>query len=732
MAGRTLCAALCAAGLLAAPPAAAQTDAADLGLAVDRDQPVALVADRIAFDERQGLLTAEGAVEVFYGQRVLRATRIVYDSATERITAEGPMTLDDGAGTVVIADAAALDADLRNGVIEGAKALIASGAGSMAAVRGERIDGRYTLLSKTVYSSCEVCAAQPTPLWRIRADRVLHDADTRDIHYENATFEVLGAPVGFLPYFRHADPSVKRRSGFLVPTFQSATTYGLAAKLPYFLVLGPSADATITPFPTTDDGPIVEGQYRQRFDFGGFDLDGSVGFLDIGEGEGDELRGHLFGTGRFGVDAFGLDGFGLRPVSTLGFDVAVTSDDGYLRRYEFSDADRLSSEVFLENYGARDFFTVAGVYFQSLREDEPAGEIPLVLPEFAARRGFTEDVTGGDVGLFASGVGLSRTDGRDVARLSLGADWERRVILSTGVTLRGFATGRADVYRTRDDPEIDDATVRFVPQAGVDMRLPLVKATPDASHFLEFGGQFIVAPIGLNDSDIPNEDSVLVEFDETAIFDVNRFPGVDRVETGSRVNLGVRYARTGVTDRWRLGASAGRVLRLAEQTDFSENSGLADRLSDWVGSWSVGYGDDFTFINRLRVDDEFRVARNEVGALLRRGRFEVDATYVFLAEDEELGSDVDREEFRIDGDVRIAPQWTIGGFLRRDLEEDRFVRTRARIEYRSECAGIEAYVGRNFTESRNNPPSTSVGVRLRLFGTADGAGRRSGVCEPLL
>jgi len=732
MAARALCAVLCAAGLLAAPPAAAQTAPADLGLAVDRDRPVALVADRIAFDERRGLLTAEGAVEVFYGQRVLRATRIVYDSATERIAAEGPMTLDDGAGTVVIADAAALDADLRNGVIEGAKALIASGAGSMAAVQGERIDGRYTLLSKTVYSSCEVCAAQPTPLWRIRADRVLHDATTRDVHYENATFEVLGAPIGFLPYFRHADPSVKRRSGFLVPTFQSATTYGLAAKLPYFLVLGPSADATITPFPTSDDGPILEGRYRHRFDFGGFDLDGSLGFLDIGEGEGDELRGHLFGSGRFGVDAFGLDAFGLRPTSTLGFDVAVTSDDGYLRRYEFSDADRLSSEAFLENYGARDFFTVSGVFFQSLREDEPAGEIPLVLPEFAARHGFTEDLTGGDVALFASGVGLSRTDGRDVARLSLGANWERRVILSTGVTLRGFATGRADVYRTRDDPDIDDAAVRFVPQAGLDMRLPLAKATPDASHFLEFGGQFIVAPVGLNDSDIPNEDSVLVEFDETAIFDVNRFPGVDRVETGSRVNLGVRYARTGVTDRWRLGASAGRVLRLADQTDFSENSGLADRLSDWVGAWSVGYGDDVTFINRLRVDDEFRVARNEVGALLRHGRVDVDATYVFLAEDAELGSDVDREEFRIDGDVRIAPQWTIGGFLRRDLQEDRFVRTRARIEYRSECAGIEAYFGRNFTDSRNNPPSTSIGVRVRLFGTADGAGRRSGVCEPLL
>jgi LPS-assembly protein len=719
--------ALAALALAAAAPAQAQTTPGEL-LEIDRSQPVALVADAIAFDEAARTLTASGDVEVYYGERVLRARAITYDETTGRIAAEGPLTLDDGQGSTLIADAAALDADLRNGVIEGARALIADGAGTMAAVEGRRIDGRYTLLSRTVYSSCEVCAAQPTPVWRIRARRVLHDEVTRDIHYEDAYFDVLGVPVGYLPYFRHPDPSVERRSGFLTPTFQQDDTYGFAARIPYFWAIDPSRDATFTAYPTTRDGFIGETEYRQAFDFGAFSLTGSAGFLDFQDGEGDSLRGHLFGTGRFAVDAFAFEQYGLRPVSTLGFDVAVTSDDGYLRRYDFTDDDRLSSELFLQNYGARDFFDVAAVYFQSLRDDEPDGQTPVVLPEFSLRRGLDDPLAGGEIGLFASGLGLARSDGRDVARLSVGVDWERRWVLDFGATLRGFAVGRADLYQVDDDPDLDGSTTRLAPQAGLDMRYPLVAVTETATHFLEPGAQLVIAPNGLENETLPNEDSVLVEFDDTNIFDLNRFSGVDRVEGGARLNMGLRYARANAMDGVDVDAMVGRVLRLSDQNEFSDRSGLSERFSDWVGAWSVDFGDTFGLTNRVRIDDSFDFARNEIGARVDWGRLEAQASYVFLSEDPAAGADDDREEVAVDADFRIAPQWTVGGFARRDLQEGRFVRTRARVEYRSECASILAYVGRDFTRSEDNPPSTSVGVQLRLFGLADGAGRRSGLC----
>src|SRR5204862_406003 len=54
--------------------------------------------------------------------------------------------------------------------------------------------------------------------------------------------------------------------------------------------------------------------------------------------------------------------------------------------------------------------------------------------------------------------------------------------------------------------------------------------------------QAILAPFGGNPNTIPNEDSASFEFDETNLFSYNKFPGDDRVETGPRMNAGVRYA----------------------------------------------------------------------------------------------------------------------------------------------------------------------------------------------
>jgi len=685
--------------------------------------PVALVADSLEFDERTGLLTASGAVEVYQGARTLTAARIVYDSRTERIRAEGPLALRDGAGATLLADAAEIDSDLRDGIVTGARALIGGGAGAMAAVEGRRIDGRYTALSKVTYSSCVVCAAAPTPLWSIRANRVIHDQVAREVHYEDPVFEVFGVPVAWLPYFSHADPGVKRRSGFLPPEFKRASTYGLAAKIPYFFVIDDTRDATLTAFPTSRDGPIAEGEYRQRFDNGGFELSGSVGALDIGDGR--QIRSHIFGEGRF--DASGL---GLGAGAVAGFDLALTSDDGYLRRYDFTNDDRLTTEVFLERFGARDYFSVAAVNFQSLRENEPDGEVPFALPEFAVRKVFDERVTGGEIGVETSGVALTRTDGRDMTRFSLGVDYDREAITGFGLVLRGFGAARTDFYAVSDDPAFDNGLItRLAPHIGAEARYPLIARGVGVAHLLEPAAQLVVAPNGLNNGDIPNEDSLIVEFDETNLLDPNRFPGFDQVETGTRLNLGLRYARVS-DDPFILDASFGRVFRLSEESAFSPGSGLSDQASDFVGAWTVGYAPWFTVSNRFRVSDSLDVARNEFTGRFEGGPVTLDAGYVFLAEDAVAGALEDRSEATVEASLALDRNWTLRGFARRDMTNDAFIRASGAIAFRNECSALEFYVERDFTDTTDSPPSTSVGVRVRLFGAADGAGARSAVCGP--
>lgn len=691
--------------------------------APDRDTPAALVADTVRYDQEAGTLTAEGDVVVYYGERTLRAAAVTYNSRTGEIAAVGPIALQDGSGTTLLADAASLDEGLRNGVATGARAILADGAGLLAAAQGTRIDGRYTALSRAVYSSCTVCAASPTPLWAIRAEQVVHDAETRDVYYRDVVFEALGVPIAWLPTFRHPDPSVERRSGVLAPTFLQSSSYGFAVKVPYFVTLGPNADATLTAFPTQNDGGILEVEHRRRFASGGFDLAGSLGYLDIGEGEGSEMRGHLFGTGRFDLPDDTL------PSGTVaGFELATTTDDDYLRRYDFSDDDRLTSEAYLANWGAENYFHLATVYVESLRVNERDSAIPQALPEFDARVAADDPFLGGALGFTASGVALRRGEGRDVNRLSVGADWNRETIVEGGVALRGFASVRSDFYQTSDDPDFDeDLTFRLAPLVGAEARLPFISFAGDVTQIVEPVAQIVFAPQDFGDDNIPNEDSLLVDFDETNLFEIDRFPGYDRVESGTRLNLGVNYALIG-PNGLDFEARAGRVIRLTEETSFSAGSGLDETQSDWVAAWSVGLADWLRLSNRLRVGDDFGVARNEASAMVSGDRGSIRANYVYLAEDDTAGALDDRSEVSLAATLRLDRQWEVSGFMRRDIVEDDFVETAAQIAYRNECAAFEFFAKRDFTDTRNAPAETTFGLRVRLYGAADGAGRRSAVC----
>jgi LPS-assembly protein len=724
------------ASALVAPPAwapAQNLDAAAEGARL----PVALVADSVIYDQRTGLVVAEGNVEVYQGTRTLTATRIEYDSRAGRIAAEGPLALRDGEGVTVLADTAELDESLREGIIEGARAIIASpddgAGGTIAAVTAERVEGRFNVLSKAVYSPCEVCPAQPRPLWQIRASNIVHDEQERMVYYENAVFDVAGVPVAYLPFFSHPDPTVERKTGLLTPTFSNSTTYGYAVSIPYFIALDESRDIMLTAFPTTRDGPIGFAEYRQAFDSGFLRLETSFGVLDTDPEGGSEARGHLFANGGFGLGRVSLGAFGETAPITTGAQVQLTSDDAYLARYDISEADRLESFGFVESYGRDGVFRLSGTSFDSLREFEPDGDRLLALPEFNSRYAMElgEDVTGfrdlGRLGVEANSLVLARSDGRDTTRLSLGGDWSAEAITDVGLTLGGFAEARMDGYWVSDDPDFDGgAAFRLYPQAGVEARYPVIATLGRSNHLLEPIARLIVAPDEIDAGDIPNEDSIVVEFDEANLFDNNRFPGFDRVETGTRLNVGLRYARV-ADDAFTLDGTVGRVFRLNEEGAFSPGSGLAPRQSDYVAAVGVGYAPYVRVANRLRFNNDFEFNRVEIEGALTLPRMTLTTSYVYLGEDPQAFALEEQSAFNAAAIVDVTRNWRVGGELRQDLEEGETVLLAGSLGYRTECAEFEVYADRSFPDRRENEAETSVGFRFQLFGVSR-PGLRRGAC----
>lgn len=698
--------------------------------AVDPEQNVTLVADGVVFDTETGELTAAGSVEVFYGDRTLTADRIIYNDKTKRIRAEGQIVLRDPTGTTVYARLVDLDSKLRDGLVRGAQSLIGT-QGKLAAVEGRRVDDRYNVLSKAVYSPCKVCKEDPNPLWRIRARKIIHDEEKRQIHYEDATFDVFGVPVFWTPYFRHPDPTVERASGFLAPRFRSSTNYGYGAQVPYYWVIDEQSDLTFSPFFTTDEGVIGAAEYRRAFESGFASIGGSV--THTGEdpatilagptviaGGADGLRGHLETFGLFSVG----DGT-LQDGTKLGWDINLASDDSYLRFFDFSSDDRLESEAFAYNYAPNGFFDARLVRFQSLRDNEPAGEIPFALPDISARREFADPLLNGEFGLNFDSQALFRNNvvdglgnGFDVttSRISIGADWEREWITPQGLALTAFGEVRGDIFVRDGDPNLpDDTAFRLVPLAGVEARYPLIWERGNGNaHIIEPIAQAIVAPYGGNDPQFTNEDSLLTEFDETNLFDRQRFSGLDAVEEGPRFNLGLRYQRVS-NDGIRVDGTIGRSLRLRDADEFSAGTGLTEAASDWVASYGIGFDPYVTVRQRLRFADDFSVSRNEIGLTTNFWRLDASLDYVFLESDQLIDQPLDREEITAELGFRVTDNWILRGVLQRDLDLDEFIETGAGISYVNECCEIDFFFRRRFTNSDDVPASTSFGVQVRLL-----------------
>jgi LPS-assembly protein len=668
--------------------------------------PISLVADRIAFDRDADTLTAEGNVEVHFDGRILRAARIVYRRAEDTIAATGPLSLVDPEIGVVFADEAAVTRDLTEGALAGARLLVA-GVLQLAASEIRRSEGRYTILHRTIASSCEVCPGA-APTWAIRAERVVRDEETRLIHFRNARLEIFGLTVGWLPYFRIADPTVRRASGVLAPDFRLSDLYGLGVRVPIYQVLGPHADFTLTPFLTQRGGSLVEAEYRRRFLRGAIDLTGAVTLDDRLEGGG--ARGTLAATGHYDL------GRGFRGE----IDAAWASDDRFLAQFDYSDADRLTSTLRVTRVLPSERFSLGTVGFQSLRPEEDRTQIPLILPELRYRRLLDDPLAGGRIALEAEGVGLLREGGRDLVRLGGGGDWRRDWVAGPGLVVGASAGGRLDFWQVRDDPAgADGSALRATPFARAELRWPLVRDTIRATHVLE-----PIADIAWSAAlgeEGPNEDGLLVEFDETNLFALDRFPGSDRIETGLRVNLGLGYS---LFDRAGRSATAtfGRVIRFDERDRFAAGTGLSGTVSDWVGAVEVALGPAFGAVNRIRFGDRLDVARNEFSLIYDTQNLGLAASWYYVSADADplIGPQPETSEVQLAGRYRFLPNWQIRGDWRYDAALDSTIRAGAGLTYGNDCAEIDLNVTRRFVPLGEVPPTTSFGFAVRLVGLGAG------------
>ena len=663
----------------------------------------ALLADNISYDADRDALIAVGNVEIYFDQRTMRASEITYFNETGIVEAKGPITLSAPGEDTIIANFASLDSELKSGLIQGARLVLAENF-QFAAQQVDRVNERYSVLSNTVASSCQVCANNPTPLWLVRAERIVRDTKEKQIHFENVRFEAYGITIAALPYFRIPDPSVKRATGILKPQFKSADTYGTGIKLPYFIVIDNHSDITITPFLTTKGTAIIEGEYRRRFSDGSLSFNGAFGIDDDNTQAG--IRGFIYADGSFQ----------LPTRHKLEFSIRHAGDKTFLNEFGFTGTDRLTSKATISRQDRQEYVSYSATGFQSLRSTENNNNIPYVLPEIMLEQYWDNAIGGGRLTAHASAVGLTRKLGRDVYKIGGDVDWERALELPAGFRAKATLGLSGWIYSTQDDPTYSAEPQSYLaPTAAIDLRWPLARRTARSVEIIEPVAQIVYRDVVGDIAAIPNEDSVQVEFDASNLFALDRSPGTDLVEEGLRLNFGLNY--THLSDEgWKFGLTLGRVFRTDMLSQFSAGTGLNSQRSNYVAAANFDFPGYFNLSNQTLFDNNLAFSRNDIQASAKIGNLGLSANYVFLLPDITANSLEKRHEITLNSNYDFNANWSLEASYRRNLATGKDVSHDLTFRYGNECITTDFSVSRNFTNSNNVSPATEFGLSVSLAG----------------
>ncbi len=742
-------------------------------------------ADELVYDTDKNTVSASGNAKLYYQGKVLEADKVIYHSDTGHVFAEGHVILTEPDGQILHATSLELSEQFRDGFINSFK-LDTPDNTHFVAPRGERISSTQTIFEKGTFTACDACKEDPSkpPLWQVRARRIIHNQVEKVIYYEDAMLDIGGVPVMYMPYFSAPDNTIPRRSGFLTPQYSATTTLGQGLAIPYYHVISPDRDMTVSPTYYSRQGLLLEGEYRQKLEngdymvrLGGISQNDRGAFLPWPNGAGDmPLRGYAETAGKLNINS----------QWNWGWDLAYSSDKWFYQNYKIDSPSVTSlgtikrestSTAFLQGKGDHSFFDGRGYYFQSLLTEDNQLHQPLILPVVDYDRRFhLNGPIAGELALTTNLTNVSRLEadigslnsscvapytstncymrgvGGNYSRYTAEIAWRRSFIDPVGQSWTPFASFRGDTAYTTlfnngdvnsSQSNLIDATdtglARSMQTVGVTYRYPFIASNKFGNGVFEPIVQVITRPNETNIGQLPNEDSQSLVFDDTNLFAVDKFSGYDRIEGGSRANVGGQFTLN-MNNGARTNFLVGQSYQLNGINSFAQrdlalagaDSGLDKTTSDYVSRLQFIPTKDLNFTLRGRFDPQgIESRRFEAETSAQFGRVGTSLIYANYDAQPNAGILTRREGVGASASYAFDSHWSLSGgalySLSRYLTDstaphDYLASYSTAATYHDECTDFSVqFIGKDPLATGTTDSGQTIFFRLalRTLGTID-------------
>jgi len=729
------------------------------------DAQLLLTADQLVYDNDAEKVTALGNVRLDYDGYKVVAQRVEYNQKTNRVKAFGKVEILEPSGNRIFAEEIDLTDDFGEGFVNALRVETPENT-RFAAESAERFQGQKTVFNHGVYTACEACKKHPErpPLWQVKAEKVILDGVAKTVTYEKARFELFGRSIAYLPYFKHADPSVKRQSGFLAPSIGYSDRLGFSYQQPYFFATGPSHDLTVRPTYYTRQGFLGDVEWRQQLENGKY----SLRFAGINQQEpsafefepdnSESFRGMASTTGKFNIN----------PRWTFGWNVLAQTDDNFARTYKLNGFNKreVTNQIYLRGLNDRSYFDLSAYQFliqndtgtdpddTFLQQDNQA----IIHPALDYNYVTTGPATGGQINLDVNVTSLSRAelsaphataalptsdlktygfDG-ETTRASAELGWKKTfnsavgLMLTPSTTLRGDLTSTSGFATSTDQQTGNTLTTgtngRYMATAGLEARYPVLVRTSTSSHVFEPVANLFLRPDLAFDGTLPNEDAQSLVFDSSALFQRDKFSGYDRIEGGTRANVGLRYAGQ-FGPNFTLNAIVGQSFHLAGENPYAreddlantgEESGLETDRSDYVAGFGATHSSGLLANTELRIDQaDAELKRSDILLGYVSKTLSLSTNYTYIAAQPDYAFETDRHQLGGSINYQFAEHWR--GFVaaQYDIEDGRLLTGTLGMAYHDECFTFSLAFNETRSVSGDVDQAVKIKIAFRTIGEAE-------------
>jgi len=490
-----------------------------------------------------------------------------------------------------------------------------------------------TKFTKSIFTLCDYRKNDKCPPWSLQAKQMLHDKKKKTIYYDNAVIKVYDFPILFLPKLSHPDPTVDRRSGFLVPSFSDSKNLGEGLDVSYFWALARDKDFTLKNRLFALEHPLFLGEYRHAFEKSNLILDFGYteGYKKTSATKKSGEKSHLFSKY--------IKNFKGKNNSDNSIEITLqdVSNDKYLKLYKIKsnlvdyERDTLENSFNFNRQNENSFLGFKASSYETLK-DGYNDKYEYILPDIIYDKNLFASNKYGNLDL-TSNLNVHNYDTNKFKRFLVNdLDWKFRTnSFLSGV--KGNLIGKLKNvnYEAKNTSEYkNDPETEFFGALGYLSKINLFKNNNNDNYLLTPKLLLRYAPGNMRKN---SED---IRLNNKNIFSLDRLESYDNFESGLSATLGFDYEVKNDSKK-EFNFSIGQIINEKENKNMPSSSSLDEKLSDLVGNANVKINDSLDFNYNFTLDQNYKdLNYNEVGFNLNLNpiKFNVD----YLQEKKHIGN----------------------------------------------------------------------------------------------